>query len=117
MSVYKSFSQTFPLVFPNGEIICCGAGWHDLLHDLCSSLERLISELPEGERQAYYAVQVKEKFGGLRFYMSLETKDMSDAIDKAEERSETTCEACGRPGEIGGKHWLQCRCEACRSKM
>lgn len=44
------------------------------------------------------AVQVKEKFGQLRFYLSSESDEMSEYIREAEDRSAITCEECGEPG-------------------
>lgn len=45
-----------------------GDGWYDLLEDTCSEIERL----SKGKGIQIVALQVKEKFGGLRFYYSME---------------------------------------------
>ena len=63
------------------------------------------------------AVQVKEKFGSLRFYC-YNTSDIQEAyIRFAEGMSAVTCEVCGSPGKInrdGG--WLRCLCNHHRKK-
>ena len=46
----------------------------------------------------YRIAQVKEKFGGLRFYLEAGTAAMWHAVSDAECRAEVTCEVCGKPG-------------------
>ena len=78
-----------------------GDGWFDIIYELSAELERLIKTLYPEERNNYYAVQVKEKFGLLNFYMSKTTKEMCLSIGKAEGKSASTCEECGQPGKLG----------------
>lgn len=101
--------------------IGCGIGWYEILDDLCAKLHKLFTDLKlEGED--YPAVeQVKEKFGTLRFYMenmkklSKEDKEKVYAfITEAEHRTETTCERCGRPGEVAPGGWISVLCGVCR---
>lgn len=44
-------------------------------------------------------VQVKEKFGGLRFYVEREPLEVRRLIYAAMDESERTCEVCGETGE------------------
>jgi tRNA G26 N,N-dimethylase Trm1 len=61
------------------------------------------------------ATQVKEKFGGLRFYMGGGTDSMiEEFIDQAEAQAEKTCEDCGKPGKIAGPGWIRTLCYGCR---
>jgi hypothetical protein len=91
-----------------------GDGWGRILEDLSYKLEELIQKLPEDEREFYRAVQVKEKFGSLRFYMFTETDEMSELIREAEEKSAETCEVCGVPAKIKKTNgWMKCICEKC----
>ena len=57
------------------------------------------------------AVQVKEKFGSLRFYIEGGTDEDYAAIDLAESVSVRTCEVCGSPGKLRGNHWLKTLCD------
>jgi len=60
------------------------------------------------------AVQVKEKFGGLRFYMNFGNKKIYETIRQAEYLSHTICEECGAPGEMDtSQFWLRTLCPAC----
>lgn len=77
--------------------IATGDGWFDLLWELCADLE-LIAE--QQGRPMPVAVQVKEKFGGLRFYVHSASKEMFECIHKAETASLSCCEICGKAAEI-----------------
>jgi len=56
--------------------------------------------------------QVKEKFGGLRFYINHGTNEIFDLIHEYENKSYTVCEVCGKAGkcrnDIG---WIRTLCE------
>lgn len=83
-----------------------GVGWTSLiepLFELCA-------------KEGVEVVQVKEKFGGLRFYVSNASEELYKAIDKAETESFHICEHCGAPGKLGGKGWIKTLCEPCRKK-
>lgn len=63
--------------------------------------------------------QVKEKFGGLRFYCEGDGT-YSDIIDKYEKLSYETCESCGSTenvtsGPIKVGYWIRTLCHECRS--
>ena len=58
-------------------------------------------------------LQVKEKFGTLRFYCD-GTKAIHRYIRLAERLSSVTCEECGKPGTPSHSGWIQTLCEDCR---
>jgi hypothetical protein len=66
-----------------------GKGWASLLDKIYDNLR------PETQ-----VLQVKEKFGGLRFYVGGATTEEFDVIDQAEEDSYTICEQCGKEGKL-----------------
>jgi len=100
----------------------CGDGWFDLIYKLSSDLEAEFQKLAEAdkaealENDYYIAVQVKEKFGGLRFYLSATTDEMDALVDKAEEDSFKICEVCGKPGEPRGGGWISTLCDEHKKK-
>lgn len=101
----------FPRLYRLGAYCECHDGWFTLLWRLSGRLEELISEIPESEQAAYFAMQVKEKWGQLRFYLSTSTKAMFEATEAALEESGHLCEECGSPGTLlhqGG--WVMTRC-------
>jgi hypothetical protein len=57
------------------------------------------------------AVQVKEKFGGLRFYVQAATDKHYNYISFAESMSYVTCEVCGSPGKRYTDGWHKTLCD------
>lgn len=73
-------------------------------------LERGIQEVPEIIPQVV-ATQVKEKFGGLRFYYTGGDRYISGMAILAENLAERTCEVCGAPGKLREGSWIVTRCD------
>lgn len=113
----------------------CGPGWKGLyipLLKLC-------------EVYGIRVMQVKEKFGGLRFYTGgyvdparameeIPPPDLCDIIDAAEEASYHTCEECGtsgverwdderkpvykvKTGRSRTSGWIRSLCDTCREAL
>lgn len=87
-------------------------GWDILIYKLCCRIE---SHLAWNDPEGYIEVtDVKEKFGGLRFYYDNYSKSdefISGMVDFAEIMSEVTCEVCGRPGILRTDlSWLKTLC-------
>jgi hypothetical protein len=59
------------------------------------------------------ASQIKEKFGGLRFYMTCGTDEIFDLVEEAEELSYKICEECGKPGKERDGGWIHTHCDDC----
>jgi hypothetical protein len=57
------------------------------------------------------AVQIKEKFGGLRFYVQAATDKHYNYISFAESMSYRTCEQCGAPGKTYTDGWHKTLCD------
>lgn len=68
----------------------CDLGWYPLLKDLIVDLIEL-----GWDKQI---CQVKEKFGGLRFYINEGSEEIHKRIREAEDLSYQTCEVTGKPG-------------------
>lgn len=74
----------------------CGDGWFDIIDGLCRALQALADD--EGVPPVV-AVQVKQKFGTLRFHTDDELSDQqAELIHNAHAQSALTCEECGLPG-------------------
>lgn len=121
---------------------CVKDGWYPIIYELSASLEPLIKaqhgsyvlfkckvalykalkrigfKVIVPQKQSACAMQVKEKFGGLRFYMSgPQTKEMALLIRQAEEKSFNTCETCGKSGTLRtDRRWVLTLCDDCSSK-
>ena len=80
-------------------------GWLPLVRPLVEACER--ENVP--------IFQIKEKFGGLRFYLDgVASEALHAMIKAATEVSYRTCEECGRPGKHQSfRGWLATLCEDC----
>ena len=86
-----------------------GDGWHPIVRKLIEDLEKAGWD---GRLS-----QIKEKFGGLRFYISQSYKKFPELyrlIAQAETDSLEICEICGEPGSgtSSGGYWVKTLCEA-----
>lgn len=93
----------------------CGDGWFDLLDTLCAQLSQSDPSGKEGA-EPITALQVKEKYGTLRFYVGPATDEAFAVIDFAEALSARICETCGNKGRTRGTGWLKTLCDACAEK-
>jgi hypothetical protein len=59
------------------------------------------------------AIQVKEKYGTLRFYIYGGNDYTDGMITMAESMSGKICELCGNKGKIINDGWLKTRCNTC----
>jgi len=97
----------------------CGDGWYTLLDCLSSVIEEHVeNETLNNPTKEHYPVasQVKEKYGGLRFYTTTCDPYIDGAIRVAEKLSYSICEMCGKPGILNKHGWMRTLCEECREK-
>lgn len=69
------------------------------------------AKLDEETLKVPVASQVKEKFGGLRFYVQAATSKHYNYISFAESMSYRTCEECGAPGKTYTDGWHRTMCD------
>jgi hypothetical protein len=75
------------------------------------ALDEAKTKLDEETLKVPVAVQVKEKFGGLRFYVQAATDKHYSYISFAESMSYRTCEECGSPGKTYTDGWHTTLCD------
>jgi hypothetical protein len=75
------------------------------------SIDEAKAKLDEETPKVPVAVQVKEKFGGLRFYVQAATDKHYNYINFAESMSYRTCEECGAPGKTYTDGWHATMCD------
>jgi hypothetical protein len=93
--------------------LSCGDGWFKLIDNLCSSIKwHMDWQAKQGNNvKPVKVLQVKEKFGGLRFYYEGGNEYVHGLVDMTESMSESTCEECGAPGQKRGSGWIKTLCE------
>lgn len=104
-----------------------GAGWWPIIEDLCGQIdsytkwrnntrEALLKDnpykhsIPEAVPQVVVE-QIKEKFGGLRFYYQGGDDHISGMVRMAEMWAGRSCEECGKPGERRSGGWIRTLCD------
>lgn len=97
----------------------CGDGWFWLIDNLCSQIQWKIDHpswvdgTPKKIDQVI-VVQVKEKFGGLCFYVEGTSSEIHEIIHFAESLSYSICEECGSTKNVGRTTgWIKTICEEC----
>jgi len=84
----------------------CGEGWRGLV-------DRLVQKAFD---ENFCILQVKEKFGLLRIYVTLYTEELSAFIQDLENESSKICEECGSTdGVTTMGDWLKTYCKKCRN--
>lgn len=138
---FEELAKNYPELMEKsriGESLGAGVGWFNIIDALCANIYgplysaksalKAATEYPREDNGEYLArcearyakeledlpeiVQIKEKFGDLRFYTYNSTDRVDILIGFAESMSRRTCEECGKPGTLddtGG--WIKTHCE------
>lgn len=119
----KALCEKYPKIFANRHkdmrttAMCwgfdCGDGWYALIDALCKHLQDMTDYNPNHTQfPQIIASQVKEKYGGLRFYTIASSDYQDGAIAMAESMSFRICDVCGASGKPNSEGWIHTRCEA-----
>lgn len=122
----KALVEDFPILYRDryGDVKETCMAWGFEVRDGWEPVIRRLSAMLEGLNRTglctITAVQVKEKFGGLRFYCGVEHTDeikwwLSDLVDAAirwaEAECARMCEECGEPGVRRPGGWVKTLCD------
>jgi hypothetical protein len=109
----KNMEEKFPLMFANKYGgFAVGAGWYSIIESLCSNIQQHIDwkEKQNNPIPQVVVEQIKEKFGGLRFYYQGGDEQIHGMVRMAEAWAGRSCEECGAPGERRGGGWIRTLC-------
>ena len=110
----KRMEETYPKMFSNPYGgFAVGAGWYPILETLCANIQSHIDwRVKQGQEIAQVEVsQIKEKFGGLRFYYSGGDDEISGMVRMAEAWADIACEECGAAGTRRSGGWIRTLCD------
>jgi len=117
----KYLHDHYPELFSKELYPECGIGWFDIIDDLSRQISAYVKALPTQTQRYAEVVQIKEKFGGLRYYVQYhnltdnQIQEIESLIRVAESRTAVTCEDCGDDGSMVSprKYWMRTLCGAC----
>lgn len=137
---YEIFARKFPDLMKKARFrdFECGEGWDNIINVLCELISshvnslririayneqqgkydsKLIEELLEAIDHLPVIAQIKEKFGGLRFYVDNGPHEVTKLrVDSyiifAERMADVTCEVCGNAGGRRSSDWFRTLCES-----
>ena len=121
----KRMEERFPKMFA-GKYggFAVGKGWYPILEVLCTNIQshidwqnntaehaaKLGKPLPEVSPQVVVQ-QIKEKFGGLRFYHEGGDDYIRGMVRMAEAWADRSCEECGALGTRRNSGWVRTLCD------
>lgn len=101
----------------------CGDGWFVIVNRLSSDCEneiKLLVSRDVDEMRWPRIAQVKEKLGGLRFYVRGQISDQLRLqilqAESDEGESFRICELCGAEGRLRVSSWMRTSCDNCYTK-
>jgi hypothetical protein len=110
----EKMESTYPKMLSEGYGgFCTGEGWWPIIELLCSNIQ---DHIDWKNRETFTVEQVvvhqiKEKFGGLRFYYGGGDNEISGMVRIAESVASITCEVCGAPGKSRSTGWIRTLCD------
>jgi len=92
----------------------CGNGWYWLLSNL---METIYSYCENNEKEIPNITQIKEKYGGLRFYYEGGDDKIDGMVWLAEHLSYEICETCGTTENVHQTEgWIYTICDNCKKE-
>jgi hypothetical protein len=118
----KRMEERFPKMFsqPYGGF-CVDKGWWPIIESLCANIQGHTDWWNKNHEkhpvvEQVVVTQIKEKFGGLRFYYDGGDETIRGMVRMAEAWADKSCEECGAPGTSGGKGWIKTLCPTHRAE-
>ena len=118
----KRMLEKYPAMFsqPYGGF-AVGEGWWPIIESLCANIQSHIDWWNKNREarpvvEQVVVAQIKEKFGGLRFYYEGGDDQISGLVRMAESWASHACEECGAPGTQGGQGWIRTLCPTHRAE-
>lgn len=130
----KRITEKYPKLFsrPFGGF-AISEGWWPIIESLCANIQSHLDHVtnrrdillkdnpykhtvPESVHQVT-VTQIKEKFGGLRFYYDGGDDMVDGMVRMAEAWADHSCEVCGTPGNRDGSSgWIRTLCPTHRAE-
>jgi len=118
---YEAFAKKMETPYPKmfeGKYggFAVGEGWWPILQALCANIQGHIDWQNKNHEkhpvvEQVVVEQIKEKFGGLRFYYQGGDEYIHGLVSMAESWASRTCEECGGIGKQRSGGWVRTLCD------
>jgi len=115
---YETFARRMEKSYPSlysGKYggFAVGKGWYPIIERLSSSIQQHVEWKNKDSEICPPVVveQIKEKFGGLRFYYQGGDEYIAGLVSMAESWAGIACESCGGIGKRRGGGWVRTLCD------
>jgi hypothetical protein len=113
----KRLEETYPNMFsqPYGGV-AVSQGWWPIIESLCANIQSHTDWWNKNREtrpvvEQVVVEQIKEKFGGLRFYYSGGDDTVAGMVRMAEAWADIACEECGGIGKRRDGGWIRTLCD------
>lgn len=110
-------TEQYPKMFsqPYGGF-AIGEGWWPIIESLCRNIQHYLDWINKNHDahpvvEQVVVAQIKEKFGGLRFYYDGGDDRVYGMVRMAEAWASHSCETCGAPGTSRSGGWIKTLCD------
>ena len=113
----KKMEEQYPKMFANKYGgFAVGQGWYPILEALCANIQNHIDWQNKNHEkhpvvEQVVVEQIKEKFGGLRFYYQGGDDNIHGMVRMAEAWAANCCEECCAPGKRRNGGWIRTLCD------
>lgn len=110
-------------IFTHSPFVDCDSGWFTIIDELSGELNEIAKQY---HNNTISVVQIKEKFGGLRYYVDYadglpeeEIFEIEQIIRRYENLSYKTCQRCGKDGDLCARraYWVSTLCHDCAESL
>ena len=120
----KELKDKYPKLYKTKIWAEFSPGWYPLIKDLSKEIYDLYESWGDRYETYPFVAQMKEKFGGLRYYMYYgelteeDHKKLSEIVDRYERKSYTICEVCSEQGknDVNQNLYYRTLCSKCRDE-
>ena len=113
----KKMEEKYPKMFsqPYGGVTV-STGWWPIIESLCANIQSHTDWWNKNREtrpvvEQVVVEQIKEKFGGLRFYYQGGDDTIRGMVRMAEAWADRHCEECGSPGTSRSGGWVRTLCD------
>lgn len=110
---FDELKVTFPKIYDVSYDMWVEKGWQPIIYDLSHCIQKYIDWKNKDSLivPQVKVTQIKEKFGGLRFYFDGGDEYVEGLVRMAECWADRSCEICGKPGRSRSGGWIKTLCD------